>query len=64
MRDIIWHMAQQKSTVSSGMSALTPMMAQYQTIKEKYQDILLFYRMGDFYEMFFQMRKWRPLRLE
>ena len=53
MRDIIWHMAQQKSTVSSGMSALTPMMAQYQTIKEKYQDILLFYRMGDFYEMFF-----------
>ena len=53
MRDIIWHMAQQKSTVSSGTSALTPMMAQYQTIKEKYQDILLFYRMGDFYEMFF-----------
>jgi len=29
------------------------MMAQYQTIKEKYPDILLFYRMGDFYEMFF-----------
>ena len=29
------------------------MMEQYQTIKEKYPDILLFYRMGDFYEMFF-----------
>ena len=29
------------------------MMSQYQTIKEKYPDILLFYRMGDFYEMFF-----------
>ncbi len=34
-------------------TGLTPMMSQYQTIKEKYPDILLFYRMGDFYEMFF-----------
>jgi len=31
---------------------LTPMMAQYLTIKQDFQDILLFYRMGDFYEMF------------
>ncbi len=30
----------------------TPMMAQYLAIKEKYQDAILFYRMGDFYEMF------------
>ena len=29
---------------------LTPMMAQYLTIKQDFQDILLFYRMGDFYE--------------
>lgn len=33
--------------------ALTPMMAQYLEIKQKHQDYLLFYRMGDFYEMFF-----------
>ena len=30
----------------------TPMMVQYLTIKEKYPDAVLFYRMGDFYEMF------------
>ncbi|MEA2059199.1 MAG: DNA mismatch repair protein MutS [Thermodesulfobacteriota bacterium] len=30
----------------------TPMMAQYFSIKEKYKDAILFYRMGDFYEMF------------
>ncbi len=30
----------------------TPMMAQYMAIKERYPDSLLFYRMGDFYEMF------------
>ncbi len=32
---------------------VTPMMAQYLEIKEHYPDALLFYRMGDFYEMFF-----------
>jgi DNA mismatch repair protein MutS len=31
----------------------TPMMAQYLGIKEEYPDALLFYRMGDFYELFF-----------
>src|SRR5690606_31401517 len=31
----------------------TPMMAQYLSVKEQYPDCLLFYRMGDFYEMFF-----------
>ncbi len=30
----------------------TPMMRQYQEIKKQYQDCLLFYRMGDFYELF------------
>lgn len=34
-------------------SAHTPMMQQYLTIKADYQDMLLFYRMGDFYELFF-----------
>ncbi len=35
------------------MSSVTPMMAQYLEIKEAHKDALLFYRMGDFYEMFF-----------
>lgn len=33
--------------------AVTPMMAQYLEIKGRYPDALLFYRMGDFYELFF-----------
>ncbi len=36
-----------------GLSAHTPMMAQYLGIKAEYPDTLVFYRMGDFYEMFF-----------
>ena len=31
---------------------LTPMMRQYMDIKEKHQDMVLFFRLGDFYEMF------------
>ena len=31
----------------------TPMMAQYHAVKAQYHDCLLFYRMGDFYELFF-----------
>jgi len=34
--------------------SLTPMMQQYLMMKEQYKDILLFYRLGDFYEMFFE----------
>ena len=34
--------------------SVTPMMAQYLDIKGRHPDALLFYRMGDFYEMFFQ----------
>ncbi len=34
--------------------AVTPMMAQYLEIKENHPGALLFYRMGDFYEMFFE----------
>src|SRR5216684_5879757 len=33
---------------------VTPMMEQYVEIKAAHPDCLLFYRMGDFYEMFFQ----------
>src|SRR5688500_1820120 len=31
----------------------TPMMAQYLSVKAQYPDCLVFYRMGDFYELFF-----------
>lgn len=33
--------------------AITPMMQMYLDTKEKYKDCILFYRLGDFYEMFF-----------
>ena len=39
--------------VTSAKSAVTPMMAQYLELKAGYPDALLFYRMGDFYELFF-----------
>src|SRR6056297_1512753 len=39
--------------VNANKSPVTPMMAQYLDIKAGYPDALLFYRMGDFYEMFF-----------
>ena len=32
---------------------LSPMMQHYLATKEKYPDCILFYRLGDFYEMFF-----------
>ena len=34
------------------MTELTPMLKQYREIKEKHQDCILFFRLGDFYEMF------------
>ena len=34
--------------------ALSPMMRQFMLLKEQYQDCLLFFRLGDFYEMFFE----------
>ncbi len=37
--------------------SITPMMAQYLDIKARYPDALLFYRMGDFYELFFDDAK-------
>ena len=39
------------------MAEYTPMMKQYLSIKENYQDAILFYRIGDFYEMFFDDAK-------
>ncbi len=36
------------------MAEFTPMMKQYFSVKDNYEDAILFYRLGDFYEMFFQ----------
>jgi DNA mismatch repair protein MutS len=38
----------------AGDGRVTPMMEQYLDLKSGYQDALLFYRMGDFYELFFE----------
>ena len=38
---------------AAASAAVTPMMAQYLAIKDEHPDSLLFYRMGDFYELFF-----------
>ena len=46
-------MSQSQITSVSFPSKPTPMMAQFLDVKSHYQDFLLFYRMGDFYEMFF-----------
>ncbi|MBQ9561866.1 MAG: DNA mismatch repair protein MutS [Lachnospiraceae bacterium] len=35
------------------LSKITPMMQQYLEVKNQYKDCILFYRLGDFYEMFF-----------
>ncbi len=43
---------------------LTPMMQQYMDTKEKYKDCLLFFRLGDFYEMFFEDAKTASRELE
>lgn len=42
----------------------TPMMLQYLEVKEKYKDAILFYRLGDFYEMFFDDAKTVSRELE
>jgi len=39
------------------MAARTPMMEQYLRMKEQYHDCLLFFRLGDFYELFFEDAK-------
>ena len=46
-----------KSRINTGfpenISVLSPMMREYCKTKESYKDCILFYRLGDFYEMFF-----------
>jgi DNA mismatch repair protein MutS len=43
---------------------LTPMMQQYMSVKENCKDCILFFRLGDFYEMFFEDAKIAAMELE
>lgn len=47
------------------MATYTPMIEQYLRIKAEAQDAFLFFRLGDFYEMFLRMQSWlrRSLKL-
>ena len=46
------------------MAELSPMMKQYLSIKEKHKDSILFFRLGDFYEMFYDDAKLAAKELE
>ncbi len=46
------------------MEKLSPMMEQYFSIKEQYKDCILFFRLGDFYEMFYDDAKTASRELE
>ena len=46
------------------MAKLSPMMEQYFQIKQNYPETLLFFRLGDFYEMFFDDAKIASKELE
>ena len=46
------------------MAQLSPMMQQYYKIKEDNKDSILFFRLGDFYEMFFEDAKIASKELE
>jgi len=50
--------------LSMTQTKITPMIKQYVSIKEQYLDYILFYRMGDFYEMFFEDAKTASRELE
>ena len=43
-----------QNTASVDIKKLSPMMQEYVKTKEQYKDCILFYRLGDFYEMFFE----------
>ncbi len=45
---------EKETPVQNPESNITPMMAQYLEIKAQHANYLLFYRMGDFYELFFE----------
>ena len=49
--------ANSNTAARAALVAATPMMAQYWSLKDKAGDCLLFYRMGDFFELFFDDAK-------
>ncbi len=53
-----------KEDTDSKMEELTPMMQHYMKTKQEYPECLLFYRLGDFYEMFFEDAKTVSKELE
>ncbi|MHB9020457.1 MAG: DNA mismatch repair protein MutS [Halothiobacillus sp.] len=54
-RTLITRFSQKKAIVTTpDFSQHTPMMQQFWTMKHAHPDVLLFYRMGDFYELFYQ----------
>ena len=46
------------------MAEMTPMIKQYLEVKERFKDCILFFRLGDFYEMFFDDAKLVSQELE
>lgn len=46
--------------IVADLSSHTPMMQQYLKVKMQHPHSLMFYRMGDFYELFLMMRTRRP----
>ena len=46
------------------IATMTPMMQHWWTIKEQHPDAIIFYRLGDFYEMFFDDAKTASRELE
>ena len=44
----------ENGTTTIDIKKLSPMMAEYVKTKQQYKDCILFYRLGDFYEMFFE----------
>lgn len=54
MSDTQNHAAVSHTAINHTTSNHTPMMRQYHALKAQHPDMLLFYRMGDFYELFFE----------
>ncbi|MBS0476281.1 MAG: hypothetical protein JSR28_14200, partial [Proteobacteria bacterium] len=54
MQESIEEKRRTKRLSETEVASHTPMMQQYLRIKARHPDTLLFYRMGDFYELFFE----------
>lgn len=49
-----FHKQTKNKSEENNVAELTPMMKQYMETKNQYKDCIIFYRLGDFYEMFFE----------